>query len=187
MAPDLVLDRPDQFHALADPTRMRILGALAEAPASVQRLSKRLSVPKGTVAHHVKVLERAGLIRLGEARRVRGIEEKQYTRTPGRFRISEARGESPSDQRRGLANYALRHALAEARPPSGADDPSTSVIVRARMPAERARRFARLLDDLSREFLDGAPGEGETFGFVAAVYVPDWADEPDAGGQEGRA
>ena len=43
------------------------------------------------------------------------------------------------------------------------------------MPAERARRFARLIEELAAEFADGAPGEGETFGFVAGVYVPDWA------------
>jgi hypothetical protein len=50
-----------------------------------------------------------------------------------------------------------------------------SVVVRARMPAERARRFARLLEELAQEFADGAPDTGETFGLVAAIYVPDWA------------
>jgi len=43
------------------------------------------------------------------------------------------------------------------------------------MSAARARRFGHLVDALAREFADGAPGDGETFGFVAAMYVPDWA------------
>jgi hypothetical protein len=51
-----------------------------------------------------------------------------------------------------------------------------SVVVRARMPLARAQRFARLLNDLVREFADGAPGKGDTFGLVAGLYVPDWAD-----------
>jgi hypothetical protein len=40
----------------------------------------------------------------------------------------------------------------------------------------RVRRFARLLNDLVQEFVDGAPGKGETLGLVAGLYVPDWAD-----------
>jgi len=75
----------------------------------------------------------------------------------------------------------LRQALAEARPSRpgrDADDASMSIVVRARMPVERARRFAHLVDALAQEFADGAPGEGETFGLVAAVYVPDWTGMP---------
>jgi len=51
-----------------------------------------------------------------------------------------------------------------------------SLVVRARMPAARARRFAAMLELVAAEFADGAPNEGETFGLVAAIYVPDWAD-----------
>ena len=43
-----------------------------------------------------------------------------------------------------------------------------------------------MVEGLAQEFADGAPGEGEAFGFVAAIYVPDWAaDEADgpAGGE----
>ena len=50
-----------------------------------------------------------------------------------------------------------------------------SFVVRARMPVARARRFVKLVEALAEEFADGAPGEGETFGFAGAVYVPDWA------------
>ncbi len=64
---------------------------------------------------------------------------------------------------------------AEARASSGAEDPSMALVVRARMPAARARRFARLVELLAAEFADGAPQGGEAFGFAAAVYVPDWA------------
>jgi hypothetical protein len=71
----------------------------------------------------------------------------------------------------------LRQALAEAHPGPVTDpsDPSMSVVVRARMPAERAKRFAQLLKGIAQEFSDGAPDSGETFGLVAAVYVPDWS------------
>ena len=52
-----------------------------------------------------------------------------------------------------------------------------SLVVRARMPAARAHRFAALVETLAAEFTDGAAEEGETFGFAAAIYVPDWSHE----------
>lgn len=175
---DLTLTRPDQLQALGDPTRWKILGRLIDGPASIQEISRSLGIPKGTIGHHVRVLDDAGLIRVAETHRVRGVTEKRYARIGRTFRF-------PDDQRvalaaeagdPGLANLPLRQAATEAGIPSGGpDDPSSSVVVRARMPADRARRFARLVEELAAEFADGAPGTGETFGFVGGVYVPDWA------------
>ena len=49
--------------ALSDPRRMQILesvGGMRECPC--QRLVNRFSVSKGTISHHMKELEQAGLI-----------------------------------------------------------------------------------------------------------------------------
>ena len=173
----LTISRADQLHALGDPTRWRILGRLLDGPASIQELARALGTAKGTISHHVRVLDRAGLIRLAETQRVRGVVEKRYARVAKKFRLDEGRraeliaGGATDDY--GL--LPLRQALAEARPAGEPDDPSASVVVRARMPADRARRFARLVEAMAEEFSEGAPGEGETFGFVGAVYVPDWS------------
>lgn len=65
-APDL-----DQvFHALADPTRRAIIGALSGGPKTVGELSRPFQISLPAVSKHVKVLERAGLV----TRRVRGRE-----------------------------------------------------------------------------------------------------------------
>ena len=53
-----------------------------------------------------------------------------------------------------------------------------SIVVRARMPADRARRFGAMILALADEFSDGAPETGETFGFVGGIYVPDWSSMP---------
>ena len=68
----------EQLHAIGDPTRWRILGRLLESPASIQELAQALGTAKGTIGHHVRVLENAGLIRLAETRRVRGVTEKRH-------------------------------------------------------------------------------------------------------------
>jgi ArsR family transcriptional regulator, arsenate/arsenite/antimonite-responsive transcriptional repressor len=50
--------------ALADPTRIRILGLLAERPMYGQELAKVLDVKPPTVSHHLASLAAAGLVRV---------------------------------------------------------------------------------------------------------------------------
>jgi DNA-binding transcriptional ArsR family regulator len=166
----------DQLHAIGDPTRWRILGRLLDGPASIQELALALSVAKGTIGHHVRVLQGAGLIRLAETKRVRGVVEKRYLRVARQFRLPETEEDGADAD---TATLPIRSALAEARPSRGKTDPSTSFVVRARMPAARAKRFADLINQIAKEFADGAPGSGETFGLVGAIYTPDWSDEAD--------
>ena len=53
------------FAALADPTRRAILARLAMGEASVAELAEPFSMSQPAVSKHLKVLERAGLIRRG--------------------------------------------------------------------------------------------------------------------------
>ena len=50
------------FHALADPTRRRILTRLAKGEATVQALTDSLPISQPAVSKHLKVLEEAGLV-----------------------------------------------------------------------------------------------------------------------------
>ncbi|HJT55477.1 MAG TPA: metalloregulator ArsR/SmtB family transcription factor [Ktedonobacteraceae bacterium] len=50
--------------ALADPTRIRILGLLAERPMYGQELAKALDVTPPTISHHLSPLVMAGLVRV---------------------------------------------------------------------------------------------------------------------------
>lgn len=52
------------FKALADPARLRILGALAERPFSGRELSERLGLTPPTISHHMARLADAGLVRV---------------------------------------------------------------------------------------------------------------------------
>lgn len=62
--------------ALADPTRRAILARLAEGEASVAELAAPFAISQPAVSKHLKVLERAGLITIGQdaQRRPRRIE-----------------------------------------------------------------------------------------------------------------
>ena len=64
------------FAALADPTRRAILARLARGEASVTELAEPFEMSQPAISKHLKVLERAGLIRTGHdaQRRPRRME-----------------------------------------------------------------------------------------------------------------
>jgi DNA-binding transcriptional ArsR family regulator len=66
------------FLALADPTRRAILARLARGEASVTELGAPFAMSQPAISKHLKVLERAGLISVGQdaQRRPRRIQGK---------------------------------------------------------------------------------------------------------------
>jgi hypothetical protein len=52
------------FKALADESRLRLVGALAEDECSVEELATRLGLTPPTVSHHLAKLKDAGLVRM---------------------------------------------------------------------------------------------------------------------------
>jgi ArsR family transcriptional regulator, arsenate/arsenite/antimonite-responsive transcriptional repressor len=51
------------FQALADPTRLRIIGLLAAGEICVCHIHESLGVPQPTASRHLAYLRRAGLVR----------------------------------------------------------------------------------------------------------------------------
>jgi len=64
------------FSALADPTRRAIVARLAEGEATVNELGAPFDMSQPAISKHLKVLERAGLISIGQdaQRRPRKLE-----------------------------------------------------------------------------------------------------------------
>src|SRR6187551_506447 len=91
LADRMALNTPAQVKALSHPMRNTILGLLHERAATVTELATALGRPKSTVAHHVKVLTEAGLLRVVRTRRVRAIEERFYGRTARMFYVGVER------------------------------------------------------------------------------------------------
>jgi len=72
-------DRLDAtFLALADPTRRAILARLMRGDASVSELAEPFAMSQPAISKHLKVLERAGLVTVGQEaqRRPRRLEGK---------------------------------------------------------------------------------------------------------------
>jgi DNA-binding transcriptional ArsR family regulator len=62
------------FAALADPTRRAILARLTEGAATVKELSAPFTISGPAISKHLRVLERAGLIRRGRKAQWRPCE-----------------------------------------------------------------------------------------------------------------
>jgi DNA-binding transcriptional ArsR family regulator len=160
---------PAVLRALFEPTRRAIIDLLSERAATTSQLAVALGKPKGTVGHHCKRLEAAGLIRVVRTRRVRAIDERYYGRTARTFLITGALG-------RGVEpDTFLRQAMAEmaAARESGLAarvEPSVTTLRFARIPPDRAAEWAERLGALAGEFA-AQPRSGDVvFGLTLALF-----------------
>jgi DNA-binding transcriptional ArsR family regulator len=77
-APISDVEDPRYVKALAHPLRVRILSMLEERDASPVQLADHLDATLGTVAYHVRTLERLGLIEMVATHQRRGATEHVY-------------------------------------------------------------------------------------------------------------
>lgn len=160
-APAEVLDTTDprQLKALAHPLRNRILFALGPDGSTVSRLAKALSTNKGNVAHHLAVLEGAGLVRRGARRQVRGGTEQYFVRAARRLR-------TPGGRRAGHT-AALLQAVAEEVGASPTD--SLLTLRRIRLTRAQAAALAQHLERLVEELPEAGPREPD-HGVLVSVF-----------------
>jgi DNA-binding transcriptional ArsR family regulator len=143
---------------------------LRERARSITDLAEQLGLPKGTVGHHVKVLETAGLLRVVRTRRVRAVTEKYYGRTARLF-LYESTDAANADDVRNIVAASLRVAADEILPlPPDSDDPGCSGVIRTRLNRADAERFNRRLDKLMLEFRAAEDPSGEPYGLAMAMY-----------------
>jgi len=90
------IDDPRYVKALIHPLRIRILALLEERDASPVQLADQLDATLGTVAYHVRTLEKLGLIELVATHQRRGATEHVYSaREHPRFSDSAWAATSP--------------------------------------------------------------------------------------------
>ena len=167
LADTLELTSAQHARALGDPLRTTILGLLHERAATVTELASAVNRPKSTVAHHVSVLVKAGLVRVVRTRRVRAIEESFYGRTARMFYVSLGRppaGDAlPADFNDfdvAARESATAYEIGQLR----------SFIRHARIPEDRAAEFWQIISQAIHEF-DRLPRAGQTsYGFAVGLY-----------------
>lgn len=177
LADRMALTRPDQVKAIGHPLRTTILQLLHERAATVTELAAAVERPKSTVAHHVDVLTRNGLLQVVRTRKVRAIEERFYGRTARMFYVaaepSAAGEEMPGD----FNDFAVA-----ARESATAFEQGKlwGFLRHARISEDQASQFWDRMAELVDEF-DRMPRSGETmYGFAIGVYPTDHPTLPAA-------
>ena len=169
LADRIALTTASQVKALGHPLRNIILGLLHERAATVAELAVALERPKSTVAHHVKVLAEAGLVRVGRTRRVRAIDERFFGRTARMFYVAVDRPDD-GDLPRDFNDFEV--AASES---AGAylDGKLWGFIRHGRITEAQASAFWERMVELVTEF-DQLPRSGDTvYGFAVGVYPTD--------------
>jgi DNA-binding transcriptional ArsR family regulator len=107
------------FLALADPTRRAILGRLARGEASVTELAEPFAISQPAISKHLRVLERAGLITVGQdaQRRPRRIEGKPLAAASAWLERYRASWEASYARLDGVLDELQRTTAASARAP----------------------------------------------------------------------
>jgi DNA-binding transcriptional ArsR family regulator len=159
----LIVAEPAQLRAMADPFRVQLVQLLRDRARSTQELSEELSIPKGTVGHHLKVLESAGLIRVVRTRKVRAVTEKFYGRTARLFLYQT---EDPADGR-AISAVTLRQAASEVEL---APVVTGFGLVRARLTEKDMERFERRLKKLMDDFRAADQGGGISSSLTGGIW-----------------
>ncbi|HEV2237261.1 MAG TPA: winged helix-turn-helix domain-containing protein, partial [Ktedonobacterales bacterium] len=163
LPPTLHITTARQFKALSDPTRTKILGIIQNQPATAKQVADRLGLAPGTVGHHLRALESAGVAQVVARRTVRGIIARYYTRTARIFHFDlppEVEGTaSPNVDFLTQARDELAESLA-AGGPAGVGITLTGGLPHARLTPERAEYFRQRLTDLMDELMAEPVEEG---------------------------
>ena len=147
------------MRALAEASRARIVSLLRERAASTTELAAVLETPKGTVGHHLKVLETAGLVRVVRTRKVRALTESYYGRVARLFVLKS--DESMPEELRGgaLSALMLRHAADELI--ASGDETEAAGLVTVKLTNADRRRFERRLNRLVADMHGADDPNGE--------------------------
>jgi DNA-binding transcriptional ArsR family regulator len=140
MKPITNIDDPRYVKAMSHPLRVRILAMLDERTASPVELAGWLGSSLGTVAYHVRTLERMGLVELVHETRVRGAVEHHY-RSCGRPQVTdEAWAAAPAIAKQAAVSASLQtiDAYARAASAAGGFDHGNSHLTRTQPPSTRA-------------------------------------------------
>jgi DNA-binding transcriptional ArsR family regulator len=170
----IVVNTPQQLKAAGDPVRTRILFVIQHQPMTAKQIADRLGATPGTIGHHLKVLEEAGLAKIVARRVTRGIIAKYYTRTARIFKFAppaEMEGE-PAVKLDILGDVYAEWQEAQREDQPRGDGLQYIGFPHARLSARKAKAYAlraqRLVDDVLSEAPDP---NGTVFGLGIAFFT----------------
>ncbi|MEU6273306.1 winged helix-turn-helix domain-containing protein [Streptomyces populi] len=164
-------DLPETFHvttaeqlrAVSSLTRHRIMAVLRFEPATITQIAERVGLAKGSSSYHVRLLERAGLVKVVRTRKVRGVTERYYAMA--------ARALVLPDPGVGQPDVLMRHAVAdlEAAP---ADAERHVRMAHLRLTDEQFAELGARLEALADEYRERSDPSLPDTSLVFALFHP---------------
>jgi DNA-binding transcriptional ArsR family regulator len=171
LPPTLLVTTEQQFKAVSDPMRGRIIQVLRTQPATAKQLADLLGGTTGAIGHHLQVLEAAGLVQVIARRLVHGIVAKYYART-ARIFIFELPRETV-----GVASMDLvmltqaREELIEALPTIGQQGLCDSWFPHKRLAPARMAVYQQRINQLVVDFLRETPDpDGVMYSLIISAF-----------------
>jgi DNA-binding transcriptional ArsR family regulator len=168
----LTVSTEQQFKAVSDMVRSRILGVIQHQPLTAKQIAQRLYATPGAIGHHLHVLEEAGLVKVVARRITRGIVASYYTRSARIFDYDlppEVRGFHSVDL--DLMTRVQTELMDSIISYESKDPTRTDAFPRVRLSLEKAmeygQRFTALIDELIEEKPDP---NGEVYGFFFVAF-----------------
>jgi hypothetical protein len=178
-----------QVRVLADPFRLKLLGAFGETPRTTMQVAQLIGEKPTKLYHHVLALVRVGLLALKETRANRGTQEKYYQAVATRFQIGRAlfstgaRSEASPDAAAAVLLSILDTTRAELmsvlnRAGAGSEscDRKPAVVARMLLGGTREHieqfraRLLALVDEFKAEAAAEQSGAAATFALTLAFY-----------------
>ena len=170
------INTAQQFKAISDPIRSRILGIIQNQPATAKQIADILNASPGAIGHHLHVLEAAGLAQVVARRLIRGIVANYYTRTARIFTYDlphEVTGNTSINLEIIAKAY---EELAEAEANKKEDVNQCAGFPHVRLSPERAQYYSERLQGLVDDILSEAPDpNGKVYSILVCMFTaPDY-------------
>ncbi|MGW1996109.1 ArsR/SmtB family transcription factor [Embleya sp. NPDC001921] len=153
----------EQLRAVSNLTRHRIMAVLRFEPATITQIAERVGLAKGSSSYHVRLLERAGLVKVVRTRKVRGVTERYYAMAARSIVLPE-----PGE---GGPNVLMRHAVADLE--AAPTDPERQVrMAHLRLTDEQFAELGARLQALADEYRELSDPSLPDASFVYALFRP---------------
>lgn len=171
LPPTLLINTTQQYKAMGDPTRVKILAIIQQQPATAKQIADRLGIAPGTAGHHLQALEAAGLAQVVARRLVRGIVAKYYTRTARLFLFERPMsGDEHLTVTLDLLRQ-MRDEMADTLADANEDLVLHAGLPHARLTPARAQEFTERLRQLFDDFIAEPPApDGQVYSLGAALF-----------------
>lgn len=143
-------DPPETFHvtteeqlrAVSNLTRHKIMAVIRFEPATITQIAAQVGLAKGSSSYHVRLLERAGLVKVVRTRKVRGVTERYYAMAAQAIELP--------DPVAGQPDVLMRHAVADLE--ASTDGERFVQLAHLRLTAEQFAGLGKRLEALAEEY-----------------------------------